>query len=110
MTTKFSYGLHGIRRLGNQEHVLLRADDRSQSLAEDRMILNAKDTNRLGPNHYNCPVSGTLLVLCSFVPKTRIRYSVQSGWCSHAPRQTHRSLLLVCRAPTPKYVTCAISW
>src|SRR6267378_6149755 len=66
MTTKFSDSFHGIRRLGHEKHVLLRADDRSQSLAEDRMILNAQDTNRLGRNLHerrislgdwsNCPV------------------------------------------------------
>src|SRR5260370_20816278 len=50
MTTKFSDSLHGVRRLGHEKHVLLRADDCSQSLAEDRMILHAQDTNRLGPN------------------------------------------------------------
>src|SRR5260370_9946657 len=50
MTTKFSNSLHGIRRLSNEKHVLLRADDRSQSLAEDRMILYAQDTNRLSLN------------------------------------------------------------
>src|SRR5713101_9356736 len=50
MTTKFSNSLHGIRRLGNEKHVLLRADDRSQSLAEDGMILYAQDTNRLSLN------------------------------------------------------------
>jgi hypothetical protein len=52
MTTKFSYSLHGIRRLGHEKHVLLRADDGSQSLAEDWMVLYAQDTNRLGLNFH----------------------------------------------------------
>jgi hypothetical protein len=47
MTTKFSDSLHGIRRLGHEKHVGLRADDRSQSLAKDRMIFYAQDTNQL---------------------------------------------------------------
>src|SRR6202140_6019119 len=51
MTTKFSYRLHAIRRVGNEKHVLLRADDRSQSLAEHRMILYAQDANRFGLSH-----------------------------------------------------------
>ena len=51
MTTKFSYSLHGIRRVGYEKHVLLRADDRSQSLAQDRMILYAQNRNRLGLSH-----------------------------------------------------------
>jgi hypothetical protein len=51
MTTKFSYSLHSVRRASNEKHVLLKADDRSQSLAEDRMILYAQDTNGLGQNH-----------------------------------------------------------
>src|SRR5207245_7670794 len=57
MTAKFRYSFHGIRRLGHEKHVLLRADDGSQSLAEDRMILYAQDTNRLGLNHYDLPFS-----------------------------------------------------
>src|SRR5258708_38985148 len=62
MTTKFSDSFHGIRRLGHEKHVLLRADDRSQSLAEDWMILYAQDTNRLGLNHYNGPISAIVMV------------------------------------------------
>src|SRR5216684_4049334 len=63
MTAKFSDSFHGIRRLGHEKHVLLRADDRSQSLAEDRMILYAQDTNRLGLNHYDRPVC-VIVMLC----------------------------------------------
>jgi len=34
--------------------------------AEDRMILHAQDTNRLGPNHYKGPVSAIVVVcVCS---------------------------------------------
>ena len=62
MTTKFGYGLHGIRRLGNEKHVLLRADDCSQSLAEDRMILYAQDTDRLGLNRYRGPILAIVIV------------------------------------------------
>src|SRR5258708_5963740 len=51
MTTKFGYSLHGVRRTSNEKHVLLKADDRSQSLAENRMILYAQDANGLGLNH-----------------------------------------------------------
>jgi hypothetical protein len=65
MTTKFSYRFHGIRRLSHEKHVLLRADDGSQSLAEDRMILYAQDTNRLGLNHYDRPVSKIVMVCLS---------------------------------------------
>src|SRR5260370_1902284 len=65
MTAKFSDRFHGIRRLGHEKHVLLRADDRSQSLAEDRMILYAQDTNRLGLNHYDRPVSAIVMVCLS---------------------------------------------
>jgi hypothetical protein len=62
MTTKFRYRLHGIRRLGNEKHVPLRADDCSQSLAEDRMILYAKDTNWLSLNHYHGLISAIVTV------------------------------------------------
>jgi hypothetical protein len=62
MATKFSYSLHGIRRLGNEKHVLLRADDGSQSLAEDRMILYAKDTNLLNLSHYHDLISAIVTV------------------------------------------------
>src|SRR6266851_9832108 len=65
MTTKFRYSFHGIRRLGHEKHVLLRADDRSQSLAEDWMVLDAQDTNRLGLNHYNGPVPPIVMVCLS---------------------------------------------
>ena len=65
MTTKFSDSLHGIRRMSNEKHVLLRADDCSQSLAEDRMILYAQDTNRLALNHCNGPVSAIVMVCLS---------------------------------------------
>src|SRR5713101_4525621 len=51
MTTKFGYSLHGVRRTSNEKHVLLKADDRGQSLAENRMILYAQDANGLGLNH-----------------------------------------------------------
>jgi hypothetical protein len=37
-----------VRRLRDQKHVRLRADDRSKSFAEDRMIFDAQDANRLG--------------------------------------------------------------
>jgi len=57
MTTKFSNSLHGIRRLGNEKHVLVRADDGSQSLAEDWMILYAQDANRLGLNLHASRIS-----------------------------------------------------
>src|SRR5260370_35954409 len=57
MTAKFSDRFHGIRRLGHEQHVLLRADDRSQSLAEDRMVLYAQDTNRLGLNLHERRIS-----------------------------------------------------
>src|SRR5260370_27960090 len=67
MAAKFSDSFHGIRRLGHEKHVLLRADDGSQSLAEDRMILYAQDTNRLGLNHYDRPVSAIVMVLLSSV-------------------------------------------
>ncbi|MDT7815553.1 MAG: hypothetical protein QOJ42_5469, partial [Acidobacteriaceae bacterium] len=35
----------------NKEHVLLGTNDRSQSLAEYRMVLDAQDTNWVGVNH-----------------------------------------------------------
>src|SRR5260370_25421265 len=65
MTTKFRYCFHGIRRLGHEKHVLLRADDGSQSLAEDRMVLDAQDANRLGLNHYDGPVPAIVMVCLS---------------------------------------------
>src|SRR4051794_33780322 len=66
MTTKFSYSFHRIGRLGNEKHVRLRADDRSESLAEDRMILYAQDTNRLSLNHYNrVPLAIVMVCLSS---------------------------------------------
>src|SRR5260221_12988844 len=65
MTAKCSDRFHGIRRLGHEKHVLLRADDGSQSLAEDGMVLDAQDTNRLGLNHYDRPVSAIVMVCLS---------------------------------------------
>src|SRR5207253_8030707 len=65
MTTKFSNGLHGSRPLRNKKHILLRADDCSQSLAEDWMILYAQDTNRLGLTHYDAPTSAIVMVCFS---------------------------------------------
>jgi hypothetical protein len=41
MPTKFSHSLHSIGRIGNEKHVRLRGDDRSQSLAKDRVIFYA---------------------------------------------------------------------
>src|SRR6266446_156658 len=40
MTTKFSYRLDRIGGLRNQNHVLLRSDDRAQSFTENWMVLN----------------------------------------------------------------------
>src|SRR5260370_25508600 len=57
MTAKFSDSFHGIRRLGHEKHVLLRADDCSQSLAEDWMVLYAQDTNRLSLNLHERRIS-----------------------------------------------------
>jgi hypothetical protein len=51
MKTELRHSLHRICRLRNKKHVLLRTDDRSQSLAEDRMILDAQDANWIGANH-----------------------------------------------------------
>jgi hypothetical protein len=47
MKPELRHSLHRIRRLRNKKHVLLRAYDRSQSLAKDRMILYAEDANWL---------------------------------------------------------------
>jgi hypothetical protein len=52
MTTKFSYSFPGVRRASDEKHVRLKADDCSQSLTEDRMILYAQDTNGLGLNQW----------------------------------------------------------
>jgi hypothetical protein len=41
------------------------------------MILNAKDTNRLGLNHYNGPVSAIVVLLFEFWPKPLMRYRDQ---------------------------------
>src|ERR1700730_2156391 len=76
MTTKFSDSFHGIRRLGHEKHVLLRADDCSQSLAEDGMILYAQNTNRLGLNHKNVSF-GNYSVLFVVLCRTR---DVRSGF------------------------------
>ena len=43
--------------MSHEKHVLLRADDCSQSLAKDRIILYAQDTNRLALNHYGFTAS-----------------------------------------------------
>jgi hypothetical protein len=40
MLTKFNYRLDRIDRLRNQQHVLLRSDDRAQSFTENWMVLN----------------------------------------------------------------------
>jgi hypothetical protein len=81
MTTKFSNRpqRHStIRRLGNEKHVLLRTDDRSQSLAEDRMILYAQDSNRLGLNHKES-LSAIAVVCLSFRSQTRaVRCSLEN--------------------------------
>jgi hypothetical protein len=51
MKTELRNSLYCIRRLRNKKHVLLGADDCSQSLAEDRVILYAQDSNWLALNH-----------------------------------------------------------
>jgi hypothetical protein len=45
-----------------REAVLLRADDRIQSLAEDRMILHAQNANWLSLNHYHGLISPIVTV------------------------------------------------
>jgi hypothetical protein len=58
MKTELRHSLNGIRRLCNKKHILLGADDCSQSLAEDRMILYAQDSYWFGMNHSDAFVGG----------------------------------------------------
>jgi hypothetical protein len=48
MSTELRNGFATIHRLSDQQHVRLRADDRSDAFAKDRMILDAQNANRLG--------------------------------------------------------------
>src|SRR5260370_31341655 len=77
MTAEFSHCLDRISRLRNQQHVLLRPDDRAQSFTKDGMILYTQDANRLRVNHCHCLIS---TIICSPVPSQKvdlpIRYSL----------------------------------
>src|SRR5207248_3322898 len=48
MSTELGNGFATIHRLGDQQHIRLRAYDRSDPFAKDRMVLDAQDANRLG--------------------------------------------------------------
>src|SRR5260370_37962332 len=78
MTTKFSYSLHGIRRLRHEMHVRLRADDRSQPLAKDRMILYAQDTNGFGLSH-DKGLSRAIVMVCVCSRQRLERFLMRTG-------------------------------
>src|SRR5271170_5420206 len=71
METELRHSLHRIRRLRNKKHVLLRTDDGSQSLAEDRMVLDTQDANWVGVNH-GMPSSVNCKPLIVYKAKTSI--------------------------------------
>jgi hypothetical protein len=51
VNTELQHGLFGIRSLGDKNHVLLRANDDREALANKWMILNAKNPNWIADGH-----------------------------------------------------------
>src|SRR5215813_8471946 len=56
VTAEFFQSLRTIARLRNQQHVGLGGNNRVQAFAENRMVLNAQNANRLRGSHRNCPL------------------------------------------------------
>jgi hypothetical protein len=63
VTPKLGDGIHAIRRLGYEVHVRFRGEDRGETLAEHRMILDAQDANLFCLRHGSLSAAAVYIFL-----------------------------------------------